>query len=1435
MKPKDAVQLLSAASATVFLLCLPVRLRQLRTLRTQSATSWIGILKAAVSVLLSILLLAFLVKLNDRSSRTDTFDVVSLSASLVAAFGLSLLLCLEGRSARPSDLAVLYLLASVGCDVALLTLPTREGVRAEVLSYVVVRLLLHSALLVLETAGNHSMEGYAGSRKSPEELNGVLSRAFFTWINPMLLKGYRKILTQEDLPPLRSDVRPGRTRNAMLRAWDQRAKPETKRTLPLVLLKCIRKPFMAAIIPRLFLIVFRYSQPMLIRQSIRFVTMPSESAVTMRGYWLIVSAVVVYLGLAISTAVYQHTLNRLSLVTKSALVGLIHDKTIRSPSIAYDDGEATTLMGTDVEGLEGVGGMFHETWAQCLEVIIGIFLLAQEVGWIWPLPLALIYLCSHMSRYVARHLQSRQKAWNTATQSRMATTSNMLAHMKVVKMLGFQHRLAEGIQVLRIAELSAASKVRWMMVWYNASANALGIFSPAITLVLYAVLAAATGRNFDTETAFTTVAILGMITHPANMVMTIVPRGVAAFAGFTRIQDFLLRPSLDDRRAELHATSTLGASSGPASSQACPAISIHNLTIGDKVPILEDVNITVAPGSLAIISGPVGSGKTSLLRAILGETAPIQGSVALSTKRIAYCAQRPWLSNGSIKEVICGYTDHYDEQWYRQIVDACCLAHDFGSLPDGDNTQVGSRGLNLSGGQRQRVALARAVYTRPEIALLDDAFSALDGKTEDQVFNNLFGEDGIFRKLNTTVVLVTSSDKHFSASDHVVLIGQCSVIEQGPWQSLQAMSAAMSKFIPAGGIGNRDDTPQSVDRNKLQAQVCAKEEAEVDLARKTGDFALYGYYFRFIGLSNLLLTLAGTATFAFFITVPQLWLAAWTESTGSTAFYTVGYVLMSLISWSSTSVAMWVVLIRVAPQSGMRLHQRLLDVITGAPLSYFSNTENGSILNRFSQDMQLIDKQLPVALNDAVVQSFKLIMQAALLFMAQKYLALSLPGCMVVLYIVQRVYLRTSRQLRFLELESRAAVFSNFLESIEGLETIRAFGWSRAIARENVDRVENAQRPEYLLLSLQRWLNVVLDLIAAALATVVIVLAVTLRGQVSGGQIGVALNIMLVVNSTLLKLVQSWTTLEVSLGAVSRLKMLETSVQPEDRNGMHWDPPRCWPMQGRIEFKGVTAAYHPGAVALRDINLTIDPGQRVVLFGRTGSGKSSFILTLLRMLELQPGAIQIDNIDISRVPRHTIRQRCLVTVSQDALVLSNETLRFNMDPDTLISDDIIIEALQKTRLWDHFSNRIESLSGTQSDSEAIVDMAYKDHPVLDQKVSSFPELSLGQGQLFALCRALIKVHSLRDEGVRPIILLDEVTSSLDVATEFAIHDIIDEEFTRNGHTVIVIAHRLRVLLEHARPGQDVVVRLRDGRIQDVGADLKAVVRKTAKDMLVGMD
>ncbi|KAI0521679.1 putative ABC transporter [Xylaria bambusicola] len=1298
---------------------------------------------------------------------------------------------------------------------------------------VVVRAAVNSVLLVWECFVKRSAFRDVGSRLLPEDMRSVLSRMLFIWINPILSRGYRNMLLPQDVPPLSEDMKSEHTRTTMLQAWSRRALPETKKTLPLALFKCLQMPFLAAAIPRLFLIGFRYAQPALIKQSIKFAMDDSEASENHTGFWLIVSSLIIYIGLALSTAKYQHSLNRLKLMTRTALVGIIYNKTLELPSVSYDTGEATTLMSTDTDGLETIAEMVHEIWAQVLEVLIGIGLLADQIGWIWPLPLFLIYLSSHMSRFVAKHLQPRQKAWNVATQDRIAATSDMLASIKIIKMLGFQYDITRRIQTLRNTELYKAAGLRLVMLYYGITANALGIFSPAITLVLFAVISQASGRALQTDTAFTTMAILSMITNPANMVMTIVPRTIAAFSGFERIQAFLLQQPLQTYRGTLSRGNAHPVMWDPSSGRLAkpgPAIQIRDVAIGSKGVPLKNINIELAANSFTILSGPTGSGKSSLLRSLIGEVLPSHGSISLSSHRIAYCAQRPWLPNGTIRNAIRGFANMNDpispwsQQWYDKVIEICCLTQDLAALYNGDQTQIGSRGLNLSGGQRQRVALARALFARCDILLLDDTFSGLDGDTERTIFDNLFKSTGLLRQQKTTVILVSNSSQYFEAADHVVVLGNNSIVEQGPWRTIKLKSQTLAKFS-AGTQQPVEDAKLAGRYDALNAQIRVKEETEADLSRQTGDPAIYGYYLRFIGLVNILSIVIFTASYSFFITFPQYWLQLWTERqyNRSDSFYIIGFLLLSLLSWLSTSGQMWSNFTRLAPESGMRLHRHLLSIVTNAPLSFFSATENGSILNRFTQDIQLIDKQLPTAFVTLITQIFKLLMQVILLCIVEKWLALSLPACVAIVYVIQKVYLRTSRQLRFLELEARAGVFSSFLETIEGLETIRTFGWSGDVTRENIDKVDESSRPEFLLLCLQRWLNIVLDLLAAAIATTVVVTAVAFKGHVSGAEIGVALNTMLVTNTTLLRLVESWALLETSLGAIARVKTLENMTPFEGGRVPGLDPAPDWPQKGHIKLKQVTAAYQNENVALKALNLDIPAGQKLVVCGRTGSGKSTLLLTMLRILELRSGSIEIDGFDIKHVSLEVLRQRCFITVSQDPLLLLHETVRFNLDPSASIPNEVLMEALRKCELSSHFSRgqTTDPTEGRSSFEQTDIDK-YEgpngEHPILDQKLLEFSELSVGQCQLFALSRALVKAILLERYGIKPIVLLDEATSSLDSVTEATIYRIIDEEFSSKGHTAVIVAHRVGVLEKHMKKGRDAVAVMGDGRLQDVSTN-----------------
>lgn len=1015
----------------------------------------------------------------------------------------------------------------------------------------------------------------------------------------------------------------------------------------------------------------------------------------------------------------------------------------------------------------------------------------------------------------------------------------------------------------------------------NTAANALGLFAPVLTIVLYAVLARLRGVALDVETAFTTIAVLAMITHPANMIMTILPRAVVSLSSFERIQAYLLdggRPS--GRRAQQQ----------QQRQQQDPDVAIRfdNVTIANpfdpsRPPVLRDVTLDIPHGSVTILTGPVGAGKTTLARAVVlgGDDAAAittHGIVRVAPSRIAYCAQKPWLPNQTIRDIIRGPADSdsdsdtcFDQARYEEALHACCLGPDLATLPAGDRTPVGTQGMNLSGGQRQRVALARAVYharhASVSVVLLDDALSALDAATQARVAENLLGggsNDGACGLLRRSrgpgrpgpaVIWISTATQHFRLADEVIVLADGAVRERGTWERLRRDDPLIDEVIHAR---DQDSSPpaeqalldaapskkgaESASRGPTETKSLAAEPAPT-----SGDLSLYTYYARASRPLNIAVMVTCTCLYGLFNNFPAYWLRLWTETPrASTLLFAAGYVALVLGAWASTCGGMYTTELRVAPASGLALHRRLLAAVAGAPLVFLSAVDAGSLLSRFSADLHLVDRQLAPAALSLATQAGKLTVQAALLLLASRSpaVALSLPPSILVVWAVQRVYLRTSRRLRVLELDARGAAVSGLLEAVAGAPTARAFGWGPALASRGAEALDASQKPLYLLLCLQRWLGVVLDLLVAAIAVGTI--AIACRGGTTGGQIGVALNVILVANTTLLRLVQSWTGLEISLGAVARVRQVEEDTpreEGEEEEEGRMPPPEDWPSRGAIQLSSVTAAYDPAstAIALRNIDLTISAGQTVVLCGRTGSGKSSLLLALLRLLDVTTagGRITIDDVDVARrlISRSALRARAFVTVAQEAFFLPLASLRFNLDPEESAPTSAIVSALRRTGLWDHFcvgggttttktttacsDEEIgeSRLGAGEGNGSAEGDAA---EVILATPLNLLPALSTGQSQLLALARALVRRHVLCNPAAyvdskpaKPIILLDEVTSSLDPETEGRIYNIIQDEFMERGHTVVMVTHKLAAFRSRLRVGKDAVVWMAEGRIEKI--------------------
>lgn len=449
------------------------------------------------------------------------------------------------------------------------------------------------------------------------------------------------------------------------------------------------------------------------------------------------------------------------------------------------------------------------------------------------------------------------------------------------------------------------------------------------------------------------------------------------------------------------------------------------------------------------------------------------------------------------------------------------------------------------------------------------------------------------------------------------------------------------------------------------------------------------------------------------------------------------------------------------------MHSRVLNAIMDAPLSFFTQTDAGSITNRFSQDLDLIDMELPVSLIHTLLTGFILIAQTLVIAATARYAGAAIPVCVLAAYMTQKFYLRTSRVFRLLDIEAKSLLFSHFLETLSGLVTIRAFGWGEGYVKTNSYFVDLSQRPFYLLLSIQRWLGLVLDLLVSGIAVVLAVIAVKSKGDVNPGLMGLALLNIVGFSSVLKQLISNWTLLETSTGALSRVKSFTSGIASEhdDSSGGHPTPDWHWPSEGAIEFNDVAASYTiPASPVLHGVSFKISPGQRIGICGRSGSGKSSLLATLFRMTEITSGSIIIDGIDISTLPRNEVRLR-LNALPQQPFCLPG-TVRDNIDPTGQHDHNSIVAALYQVGLWDVFDKIPGSLDATMPTNM----------------------LSHGQQQLLCLSRAMMRSSS--------ILVLDEATSSVDLETEALMKELIDKWFQH--HTIIAVAHRLDTILNYDR-------------------------------------
>ncbi|KAE9991950.1 hypothetical protein EG327_010517 [Venturia inaequalis] len=971
-----------------------------------------------------------------------------------------------------------------------------------------------------------------------------------------------------------------------------------------------------------------YAQTFLITDAIVYLETPAQLRDVRHAYGLIGAAAIIYTGTALLSTNYMYKAYRMNTMFRGAVASMIYGKALVADS-NHNNMAAVTLMSTDVDRIALSLVQLTEIWAQIAQIAIGIWLLWRQLGATAVAPTLLAILCFAIQTQLSRKMGPSQAAWVKAVGRRVGVTSSILRSMKSVKLAGLATSMGELLQAERVHELKMALKFRWLMVITQAFSTMPTLLSPLLVFAAFSIEAKVRGTPpLSTAQAFTSLSILSLLTMPAMQLLMSFPQLVQASGCIKRIEKFLLAKGYDDERSSFGGERSPNASHEKGNQCASEkksfnvssnessdlALSVSELVVApslDSPQTQQPVSFTVRKGAMTMISGPVGSGKSTMLKAVLGELSPKSGTIDISSSFVGFCSQSPWLPNDTIRQIIIG-TAEFDREWYRYIVKTCCLEEDLAQMPQKDFTLIGSRGITLSGGQKHRCALARALYSRASVLVLDDFLSSVDRRTQRIIMHNLLSKDrGYVTKQECAVLFVTHITNYMHLADNLVILDSSGAqLYSGPantWiESHEDLARSQDEEQPDITSSISSSEAFEGDSSKQVLKPVAEDDPET-IKRQKGDLGVWKYYAMSIGLMAILFFTVCICINTFCTQFQKLWLQ-WNTGTSNPSLgkFLGIYAMLAVVGFIFQLGTLGQVLLKMGPQSAKALHQVLVKATIRAPMSFFETVDSSVLLNRFSQDMTLVDFALPISAFMVFSQLASCIMSIALISVGSNYMAASIPVAILALYWIQRFYLRTSRQLRLLDLETKTPLYQHFTETLEGISTIRAFAWQKPFYETALRKLDDSQRPLFILSCIQRWLSLVLGLLIAAMAVLLIALALCIPQASSGGALGVALNSILAFNMSLTMLISAWTNAETSLGSVARTQSFEHHTPTESEPSKPVTPPPSWP-SGAIEIKNLSYTYADGTPALKNVSLSIRAGQKIAVVDSLSHGEQQLL------------------------------------------------------------------------------------------------------------------------------------------------------------------------------------------------------------------------------------
>uniref|UniRef100_A0A0E0H596 ABC transporter C family member 13 n=1 Tax=Oryza nivara TaxID=4536 RepID=A0A0E0H596_ORYNI len=1258
-------------------------------------------------------------------------------------------------------------------------------------------------------------------RPCPYGKANLLQLVTFSWMNPVFAIGYKKPLDKNDVPDVYGKDSAEFLSDSFKKIIDDvenRHGLNTKSIYTAMFLFIRRKAIMNAGFAVLSASA-SYVGPSLINDLVKYLGGERQYGLK-RGYLLAVAFLSAKVVETVAQRQWIFGARQLGMRLRAALISHIYQKGLRlscSSRQKHTSGEIINYMSVDVQRITDVIWYTNYIWMLPIQLSLAVYVLHQNLGvgaWAGLAATLAIMACNIPLTRMQKRLQAKIMA---AKDGRMKSTTEVLRSMKILKLQAWDMQYLQKLEALRNEEYN------WLWRSVRLSAVTTFIFwgAPAFISSITFGACILMGIPLTAGTVLSALATFRMLQDPIFTLPDLLSVFAQGKVSGDRVAKYLQEEELKyDAVIEIPRNDTeydIEIDHG-----------IFSWELETTSPTLKDVELKVKRGMKVAICGMVGSGKSSLLSSILGEMPKLAGTVRVSGSK-AYVPQSAWILSGNIRDNIL-FGNPYDKEKYDKIIQACALTKDLELFANGDLTEIGERGINMSGGQKQRIQIARSVYEDADIYLFDDPFSAVDAHTGSQLF-----KDCLMGILKDKTILYVTHQVEFLPTADLILDGN--IVQKGKFDELLqqnigfeaivgAHSQALESVINAESSSrvtstenskpaDTDDEFEAENETDDQIQGITKQESAHDVSqdinekgrltqdeeREKGGIGkkVYWAYLRAVyGGALVPVTIAAQSFFQIFQVASNYWMA-WASPPTSATRPTVGLGLMFAVYIALSIGSALCVFARsmlvslIGLLTSEKFFKNMLHCIMRAPMSFFDSTPTGRILNRASNDQSVLDLEIANKLGWCVFSVIQILGTIGVMSqVAWPVFAIFVPVT-VVCFMCQRYYIPTARELARLSQIQRAPILHHFAESLTGASSIRAYGQKDRFRKSNLGLVDNHSRPWFHNISSMEWLSFRLNMLSNFVFAFSLTLLVSLpEGFINPSIAGLAVTYALNLNSQLASII--WNICNTENKMISVERILQYSRIPSEAPLVvdYRRPPNNWPLDGNINIRCLEVRYaeHLPSV-LRNISCTIPGRKKVGIVGRTGSGKSTLIQALFRIVEPREGTIEIDNIDICRIGLHDLRGR-LSIIPQDPTMFEG-TVRGNLDPVNEYSDQRIWEILDKCQLGDIVRQSPKKLDSTV--------------------VENGENWSVGQRQLFCLGRVLLKRSN--------VLILDEATASVDSSTDAIIQETIRDEF--RDCTVLTIAHRIHTVID-----SDLILVFSEGRIIEYDTPLKLLENENSE-------